>query len=182
MATADFSYIAPAIHTSVPTVRSADEKARRPLHRIRTVRLEQGISLRTVARRTGIDIRQLRLQEQESTDLRLSDLHKWQKALEVPLTDLLVEPEGPLSRPVMERAHMIRVMKTAAAIREQSPTPAIQRMAQMLSEQLTEIMPELAEVGAWPSYGQPRRLDDYGRAADRCLSEDSFFDSDEEAA
>ena len=142
-------------------MRLGDEKPKRPLHRIRTVRLEQGISLRTVARRTGMDIRQLRLQEQETTDLRLSDLHKWQKALEVPLTDLLVEPEGPLSRPVLERAHMIRVMKTAAAIREQSPTLAIQRLAQMLTEQLAEIMPELTEVGAWPSHGQPHRLDDY---------------------
>ena len=85
-----------------------------------TVRLQQGASLRSVARNSGVDIRQLRLQEQESTDVRLSELHKWQKALDVPLAELLVEPDSSLSRPVLDRARMVRLMKTATAIRERS--------------------------------------------------------------
>jgi len=144
------------------------------MHRIRTVRLQQGVSLRSVARQSGVDVRQLRLQEQESTDIRLSDLHKWQKALDVPLNDLLVEPGTSLSRPVMERARMVRLMKTAAAIRERAQSVGIQRMAEMLVEQLVEIMPELEGVSPWHDYGQRRSLDEYGRIADRTVSDDLF--------
>ena len=116
---------------------SAGPAAARPtsVHRIRTVRLQQGVSLRTAARQTRTDIRQLRLQEQETTDLRLSDLRKWQRALDVPLAELLVEPAGTLSPPIMERARMVRLMKTAAALMERAPTPAVHRMANMLVEQ-----------------------------------------------
>ena len=37
-----------------------------PLHRIRAVRLQQGVSMRTAARHTGTDVRQLRMQEDET--------------------------------------------------------------------------------------------------------------------
>ena len=117
---------------------------------------------------------QLRLQEQESTDVRLSDLHKWQKALDVPLAELLVEPDASLSQPVMDRARMVRLMKTAAAIRERSESIGIRRMAQMLCEQLTEIMPELDRVGPWHEYGQRRSLDECGRIVERTISDDLF--------
>jgi transcriptional regulator with XRE-family HTH domain len=142
------------------------------MHRVRTVRLQQGTSLRSVARQTGVDVRQLRIQEQESTDIRLSDLHKWQKALGVPLSELLEEPESELSRPVMERARLVRLMKTAAAIRERAGSPAIERMAHMLIEQLTEIMPELSSVNPWHEFGQRRGLNEYGRIVDRTIADD----------
>ena len=124
----------------------------------------------------GSDIRSLRLQEQESTDLRLSDLHKWQKALDVPLSELVEETDEPLSRPVMERARMIRLMKTAAAIHERAPV-AVQRMAQMLVDQLVEVMPELEDVSPWHQFGQRRSLDEYGRVVERRISDDLFGDT-----
>ena len=142
------------------------------MHRIRTVRLQQGASLRSVARQSGVDIRQLRLQEQESTDVRLSDLHKWQKALDVPLSELIVEPDATLSTPVMERARMVRVMKTVAAIRDRANCVEVERMAEMLADQLTEIMPELDGVNPWHEFGQRRGLDEYGRIVDRTVSDD----------
>jgi hypothetical protein len=119
-----------------------------------------------------VDVRQLRLQEQESTDIRLSDLHKWQKALDVPLAELLVEPESSLSPPVMDRARLVRLMKTAAAIRERAEAVGIRRMAQMLCEQLAEIMPELKDVSPWHDYGQRRSLEEYGRIVDRTVPDD----------
>jgi hypothetical protein len=112
------------------------------------------------------------LQEQESTDLRLSDLHKWQKALDVPITELVTDDEMPLSQPVMERARLIRLMKTAAAIHERAPSLGIKRMAQMLVEQLVEIMPELRDVSPWHQFGQRRSLDEMGRIMDRTISDD----------
>lgn len=155
-----------------PRTKSTESAQAQALHRIRTVRLQQGVSLRTAARHMKTDVRQIRLQEQEATDLRISDLHKWQKALDVPITDLLEETDAPLSRPVMERARMIRLMKTAAAIQERAEATGIQRMAEMLVDQLVEIMPELSDVSPWHDFGQRRSLDEYGRVVDRRLSDD----------
>jgi transcriptional regulator with XRE-family HTH domain len=143
-----------------------------PLHRIQEVRLQQGMSLRTASRHLGLDVRTIRAQEQASSDLRLSDMYRWQSALEVPVQELLVESDEPLSRPVMERARMVRLMKTAAALLEDASTPNTKLMAQNLIEQLVEIMPELKEVGPWHSVGQRRTLDEVGRIAQQPISLD----------
>ena len=153
--------------------RSSEKKEERvTFHRVKTVRRLQGVSLRSAARQLGTDIRQTRAMEDETSDLRLSDLYRWQRALAVPISELLVEMDTPLSRPVMERARMIRLMKTTTAILERSPTPAIKRMAQMLVEQLIEIMPELKEVTPWHAIGQRRSMDDYGRVAERRMPDE----------
>jgi len=144
------------------------------LHRIKTVRQLQGMSLRTAARQLGSTLSETRLQDDESTDLRLSELYKWQSVLEVPLEDLLVEPTSPLSRPVTERARLVRVMKTAAAILEQASNPQIKRLAERLVQQLVELMPELQGVGPWHSVGQRRSLDELGRIVEQRYSDDTF--------
>jgi hypothetical protein len=107
----------------------------------------------------------VRLQEQADCDLRLSDLQRWQEVLEVPVAELLVEGDGQLSGPVLERSRMVKLMKTAAAIRERSAGTAVCRMVEMLVEQILEIMPELADVTPWHTVGQRRTLDDLGRTA-----------------
>ena len=73
-----------------------------PLHRLAAVRRQQGVSLRKMARCLGADISSVLRQEQEASDLPLSVLYQWQKALEVPVADLLVDSDAPLSPPVME--------------------------------------------------------------------------------
>src|SRR5262245_64344461 len=88
------------------------------LHRIQEVRRLQGMSLRTAARQLGTDIRSIRAQEQATTDLRLSDIYSWQRALDVPVAELLVDEDEPLSRPVRERAAMLKIMKTARSLVE----------------------------------------------------------------
>jgi transcriptional regulator with XRE-family HTH domain len=125
-------------------------------HRIAEVRNEQGISLRTVSRRTGIEVSVLRAQEEGLVELTLADLHRWQQALEVPFADLLQEGANSLSPPVRQRAQLVRIMKTARSIAETSPSERVSRLAEMLREQLTELMPELAEVVAWPNQGSRR--------------------------
>lgn len=146
----------------------------RAMHRIQEVRRLQGMSLRTAARHLGCDIRQVRAQEQVTTDLKLSDLYRWQEALDVPVSELLEESAEPLSRPVMERARLVRVMKTAAAILETATTPQVQRMAENLIAQLSEIMPELKEVSPWHSVGQRRSNDELGRIAECPIADDTF--------
>ena len=144
------------------------------LHRIAEVRQRQGVTLRNVARRLGMSLPVVRRQEQADCDLRLSDLHRWQQVLEVPVSELLVEGEGSLSGPVLHRSRMVKLMKTAAAIRERARDVESARLVGMLVEQILEIMPELADVSPWPSPGQRRTLDDVGRAARSIVSEEVF--------
>jgi transcriptional regulator with XRE-family HTH domain len=125
-------------------------------HRIAEVREEQGISLRTVSRRTGVDVAVLRAQEDCNADIRLSDLYRWQSALEVPVSDLLLEGGSALSPPIRQRAQLVKIMKTALSILENAPAGRVARLSEMLREQLLELMPELEEVVAWPNQGSRR--------------------------
>ena len=144
------------------------------LHRIGAVRRQQGVTLRNVARRLGIALAVVRRQEQPDADLRLSDLHRWQQVLEVPVAELLVEGDGQLSGPVLERSRMVKLMKTAAALRERTAGTPAGRIGEMLVEQILEIMPELSDVTPWHTVGQRRTLDDLGRTGRCIVSEDLF--------
>jgi len=148
------------------------------LHRIQEVRRLQGMSLRTAARQLQTDVRSIRAQEQGTTDLKLSDLYRWQQALEVPVSELLVDDDGPLSRPVRERSALLKVMKTARAIVELAHPGPAKRMAENLVEQLVELMPELAEVSPWHSVGQRRSLDEMGRIAEQPIGDPGTFHHD----
>ncbi len=63
----------------------------RGFHRLAAVRRSQGVSRRTIARRMNVEPAEVRRQEDEQSDLPLSVLYQWQKALDVPLSELLVE-------------------------------------------------------------------------------------------
>ena len=153
---------------------SAEPK--KPLHRLATVRRREGLSRRAIARRMGVDVSTIKDQEEESNDMRLSDLYRWQKALGVPVIELLIDSEESLSPPIYKRAQMLRLMKTAAAIVERTDRLPVRRMAVMLIEQILEIMPELENVSPWNAVGQRRSLDELGQAVQRGLSLESFSD------
>jgi transcriptional regulator with XRE-family HTH domain len=161
-------------HLPVPQVPVAS--ARPVLHRIADVRKRQGVSVRSVARRMHTSIDQVRRQEEPGCDLLLSELLRWQQALEVPLSDLLIESESPLSEPILTRARLLRVMKTVKAIQETATSNSIQRFAAMLEQQLIEVMPELKDVSAWHSIGQRRSPNELGRTAERPLPDSMFGD------
>ncbi len=138
-------------------------------NRVALVREQQGISQRTMARRLGIDLKTYQALEAPGADLRLSQLAALQVALEVPLVDLLEDTQA-LSRPVAERAKMIKVMKTAAAMRETHSNARIERMVLTLCAQLIDVMPELAEVSGWPQYGSRRGQSALGKALSQPIS------------
>jgi transcriptional regulator with XRE-family HTH domain len=152
----------------------------RPLHRLGAVRRREGVSRRTVARRLNTSINHVKQQEDETADLPLSALYKWQEALEVPLSELLVDAADPLASPVRHRAKMLRVMKTAETIRQRARQTSVQRLGQMLVEQLIELMPELEGVGPWPAVGKSRQPSDYGQAVHRRLPDELFFSAEEQ--
>lgn len=153
------------LDVAAPTVGPA--AAPRRLHRLREVRLREGLSRRAVARRMKISVGEVTRQERETTDLPLSVLYQWQAALDVPVAELLVETDQPLSQAIKERSQLLRVMKTAVTILQRSRQVGIRRMAQVLVDQLVEMMPELEGVGPWPSVGKRRRSDELGQVAYR---------------
>ena len=111
-------------------------------------------------------VSQIKEEENEYSDLRLTDLLRWQRALGVPLADLLVEPTEGLSDPIRYRARLVRVMKTAAAIADQSSDPQARILGQRLVDELVGVMPELKDVKAWERVGKRRAGDELGRIAE----------------
>jgi transcriptional regulator with XRE-family HTH domain len=138
-------------------------------HRIAAVRVEQGISLSLAAKRLRIDIGEASEQENESTDLKLSQLYAWRDVLEVSMGELVVEPEEIPANPIRNRCQLVRLMKTVRSIIIESKSEVALILARQLESQLIELMPELATIAAWPSLGQSRDPHSPGVAATRCL-------------
>lgn len=170
----DISIDASLGHLPGPPIPS---RPQRPLHRIAEARRQQGISVRSAARRMNTSMDQVRRQEDPQCDLSLTDLYRWQEALGVPMVDLLVESNTPLSEPVLTRARLLRIMKTVRAIQETSNTTSVDRFTTMLEQQLLELMPELSDVAAWHSVGQRRAPNEMGRTAERTYPDSFFNDS-----
>ncbi|MEX2310574.1 MAG: hypothetical protein WD738_23610 [Pirellulales bacterium] len=159
-----------AFHNDVPptTVGLTSKK----LQKLSDARRRQGLSVRCVAQRLGRTVSQVRAQEEEHADILISELYRWQAALEVPIEELLDEPEDALSSGVLTRARLLKVMKTAMAIRRQARSESQRRLAVLLIEQLLEIMPELKEVSGWPAVGHRRRANEVGRIGENPVSDD----------
>jgi transcriptional regulator with XRE-family HTH domain len=176
MSTVEYNYESNGYEVPIPRAPSSTANSGRKYHRIREVCIQQGATIRSLSRKMDISTSEIRDQEDPQADLRISDLLRWQQVLEVPLADLLVDTEGPLSEPVGRRARMLRVMKTAKAILESAHDRSTKRLASMLVSQLTDIMPELAEVSAWHTVGQRRTQNELGRIVDRTIPDNFFND------
>jgi transcriptional regulator with XRE-family HTH domain len=153
-------------------ISPAVERPSKGLQKLSSARRRQGLSIRCVAQRLGRTVGEIRAQEDERADLLISELYRWQAALEVPVEELLHEPGDSLSPMVSMRAQLLKVMKTAMAIRRQARSEAERRLARLLIDQLLEIMPELKEVSGWPAVGHRRRSDEVGRIGENPIPED----------
>ncbi len=142
------------------------------LHRIKQARETAGITLRSVARQMRTTVTKLKKQESTS-DLRLSELYRWQKALKVPIIELLEDPVDLLSEPIRQRACLIRVARTVNSLLKKADSPVSDRLTRMLINQLQELMPELKRIGAWPEYGQRRSGEEMGPTAYRIVQTDN---------
>jgi transcriptional regulator with XRE-family HTH domain len=135
------------------------------LHRLAEIRRRKEVSRQVVARQLGASLADVKSQERETADIRLSVLYKWQQALGVPLAELLVDRGDGLTPPVVNRAQMVRVMRTALTILHESRQAAVKWLARALIDQLIEIMPELREVQARRDSGQRPNSPEFGRTA-----------------
>lgn len=156
--------------------RVAGSPLGRPLHRIAQVMQQEGVAMRTAARRMNVSPKQARAESEPTCDLTLSDLHRWQAALSVPLADLLREPEVALSPAVAWRSQLVKAMRTVRSIQLLVDDEPVQSLTVTLIQQLIEMMPELTEVAPWPLKGRPRASDELGAIAEKQLP-DSFFDN-----
>ena len=147
--------------------------ARRQLQKLGAARRRQGLSVRCVAQRLGRTVSEVRAQEDEHADIFISELYRWQAALEVPIEELLRRARRlALAARADAGPACCKVMKTAMAIRRQARSEAERRLARLLIEQLLEIMPELKEVSGWPAVGHRRRADEVGRIGENPISDD----------
>ena len=145
-----------------------------PMHRIREVCQREGVSPRSAARCLGVTVSEVKRQQQEDSDLRLSELYRWREVLDVPLTELLVEPSDELAVPLLCRARLVRLMKSARAIEANAASKVVKRLALRIIDQLVELMPELAAINAWHSVGQRRGAHELGRIVEHQISEEQF--------
>jgi len=128
----------------------------------------EGVSRRGLALRMKVSVTQIRRQE-EAMDLPLSVLYDWHKVLGVPIGELIVESKYSLSQPLMQRAQLVRLMKTAQSLLEEADSKASRILAQILVDQLIGIMPELRGIIGWNASGSWRSTAEVGVAARRAL-------------
>ncbi len=156
-------------HSDVPRKRmvvpASRGSERRRLHRIRTVRLRERVSLKSASRRLSLSMSKLRALEDEANDIRLSTLYAWQSVLGVPVSELVIDSGLSLSEPIRQRACLLRIAKTANTIHKKCRDQAVRSLAESLVRQLAEIMPEVNEIGAWPEGDRHRSSTDLGRIA-----------------
>ncbi len=112
------------------------------LHRLAAARREKGMSCFNVARRIGVTVEEVRLQE-EAADLPISTLNLWAAALDMPVTDLIVEPEEFVHATHLAKSQAERLLQLAAKLRDGSRRRSIQRLAQTFLDQLAEMQPAL---------------------------------------
>ena len=125
------------------------------LHRLAAVRRAKKMPRRVLAQRLGITVQELRMKE-ESSDLSISTLCHWASVLDVPITELVVEP-GECSAPTrLARVQAARLMHVAAKLRDRARRRSIQRLAQTFVEQLAEILPTLEQL-AQKNHCRPNR-------------------------
>lgn len=140
-------------------------------HRLKDARLQEGVSLRSVAKRMKCPVSKVRAQESGQCDVSISDLYGWQRALKIPMGELLAGPMPGLDEMIRQRAGLVRAAKTAHFLVKKCRSVDERRQAEKIVNELCALMPELGEISAWPER-RPRPGADYGRAANEVSTRD----------
>ena len=145
---------ADGLHACGSRRRRIDVRSSTPYHRIREILEQEGISVDCAAARMGINPGQAGVEANPACDLKLSALHRWQAALEVPIAELLTRSTPPLS-PILElRARLMTALRTARSLQLQVDDEQGQALAISLARQLMDMMPELTKLSCWHASGR----------------------------
>jgi transcriptional regulator with XRE-family HTH domain len=149
----------------------------KPLHRLAAARLEQHVTRRSLARRMGVTVAVVKQEERADADIAVSTLRRWERALQVPVGELLEDPLDELAPDVAARARLIRALGLAKALCAQG-SERTREIAAEIVEHLSRLVPEAKHVRALLSGGgrQPPR---FGRAAERPIPSTLFGPSAE---
>jgi transcriptional regulator with XRE-family HTH domain len=128
------------------TVALGVSAPRAAMHRLAAVRRAKRVSCYELARLLGTTVEMVRLQE-EAADLSISTLNAWAAALNVPVTDLVVDPEEWLPSTDLAKPQAEKLLQLAVKLRDRSRRRSIQRLAQTFVDQLTEMQPALNPAG-----------------------------------
>jgi transcriptional regulator with XRE-family HTH domain len=104
----------------------------REYQRLQLVREKLGISLEEVSRIMGVSLEQARKEELPTSDLSLTQLHRWQKALRVSFRELLICEKDPMSLPGLSVESLIDMHNLANS--------SVSTFASELSRQLSELV------------------------------------------
>ena len=129
--------------------------AKERFHQIASVRKRENVSLELLSKRLGMPKEDVRALEKEHRDLPLSLLYRFATALQVPVSELFLEAAETSSSWAHNRALLVRVMKTAEALRAVAVGTQLNALTRVLRSQLLELMPELEEIKPWPKGGTP---------------------------
>ena len=99
---------------------------RKRYHRVATVRKLEGMSAARAATRLGVPTSHIERLEDEHLDLPISLLYAWHRALEVPMSELMVDTGDSTPNAIWDRAKLLKAMKTVASIREVTDDPEIE--------------------------------------------------------
>jgi len=101
-------------------------------------------------------------QEDPTYNLDLTQLRAWQKALDVPIAELIEEPDKEFSPLIQSRTQIFKLGKTVASVLKTTEEKDTRILAEMMQEQLAEIMPEAAEADAWQGKARYEKSKDPG--------------------
>ncbi|MDG2208292.1 MAG: hypothetical protein P8K78_10340 [Pirellulales bacterium] len=155
---------------------SVNHTTTQPLHRIREIRGQQEVTLRALARKMHMPMRDVRAQEDPSCDLPLTALYRWQQALRVPASEILVEPGDKLSSPVNIRARLLRMMKTIVTILDKPQPERTANLLENLRNEILAVMPEIESIDRWHGSNATRGADDIAAAVLRQIDEELLRD------
>ena len=139
------------------------------LHQIGEVRKREGISRRTMVRyfkAYGLSSEEIMHQEEQSTDLQITDVRRWASALALPVRELFYSLETGIADETRDKAAMVKLVKSMKSLQEVAAKlkkNSIVKITGRILDDVYALLPEFENVSPWPIFGQTRGTDDLGR-------------------
>lgn len=139
-------------------------------HRIREVRLREGLNIKTVGILIGLSEKDARRIESPTNDISLAELQQWARAMRVPVTELVVDSPEVADECLRLRVGLTKAMKFIKTAIRDNDLPknraSVHRTLTNLENHLVDIMPELENTAPWNSWGRCKGSSNMGRVVD----------------